>query len=253
MADAIQFLWTNFDSSENKNKVPFSKENIDFYLFKTFARGVAPQKAEQGGGHPAWNRSWGGEVVEAVRDTAVVRGAHQEMVLKVEPSADEFKVRLIQRNVLVSIYIQLLAKPFTFINFPITWKPAWSHFPVCSVAKGFASLDHICHLNHGKETDLIENGLNTVRFLLLRDRDNRTKVCAKYLSALPFNLDMAMAHYKVKEEMAGCWHRRQVHGPGDQHLNQELGGGPAGAVQGEQAADAGKWIEILMARVNECA
>jgi glomulin len=74
-------------------------------------------------------------------------------------------------------------------------------------------LDHICHLKHGKETDLIENsdsviaGLNTLRFLLLRDRDNRTKVWdfvpeieAKFLSALRFDLDMARAHYKVEEE-----------------------------------------------------
>ncbi|XP_037826117.1 glomulin-like [Lucilia sericata] len=72
-------------------------------------------------------------------------------------------------------------------------------------------LNNICHLPQGVETDLLENSdrivasLNTLRFIALKDVENRTgfwnfakEIEESYLNALRKALDLSVAHFKAE-------------------------------------------------------
>jgi hypothetical protein len=80
---------------------------------------------------------------------------------------------------------------------------------ICQDNFKFLVQKHFCRLENGAETDLMENSdviISSLNFLvafLIRDKENRTKICelipeirANFLEPLRVGLDMSRAHYK---------------------------------------------------------
>lgn len=128
-------------------------------------------------------------------------------------------------------------------------------------------LQQICLLPKGSETDLLQNSdsiicaLNMIRFLSIRDKNNRTNywdcirdIEEQFLSPLRVGLDMTRAHYKLEE-------KRVQDGTDDKGADVEI------SVSGEalptmtqeyklqmiaSAMNTFEMMESLLSRVNEC-
>lgn len=128
-------------------------------------------------------------------------------------------------------------------------------------------LQRICVLPKGSETDLLQNSdtvicaLNMIRYLAIRDKNNRTNfwdsvrdVEQQFLAPLRVGLDMTRAHYKLEE-------KRVQDGTDDKSVDVEL------SVSGEDvpvmskeyklqmissAMNTFEMMESLLSRVNEC-
>lgn len=128
-------------------------------------------------------------------------------------------------------------------------------------------LQQICVLPKGSETDLLQNSdsiicaLNMIRYLSIRDKNNRTNYwdCVRaieeqFLSPLRVGLDMTRAHYKLEE-------KRVQDGTDDKGVDVEI------SVSGEalptmtkeyklqmiaSAMNTFEMMESLLSRVNEC-
>lgn len=128
-------------------------------------------------------------------------------------------------------------------------------------------LQQICVLPKGSETDLLQNSdtiicaLNMIRYLSIRDKNNRTNywdwvrdVDEQFLSPLRVGLDMTRAHYKLEE-------KRVQDGTDDKGADVEI------SVSGEalptmtkeyklqmisSAMNTFEMMESLLSRVNEC-
>lgn len=128
-------------------------------------------------------------------------------------------------------------------------------------------LQQICVLPKGSETDLLQHSdsvicaLNMIRYLSIRDKNNRTNywdfvrdIEERFLSPLRVGLDMTRAHYKLEE-------KRVQDGTDDKGVDVEL------SVSGEafptmtteyklqmiaSAMNTFEMMESLLSRVNEC-
>lgn len=129
------------------------------------------------------------------------------------------------------------------------------------------TLQRICVLPKGSETDLLQNSdsiicaLNMIRYLSIRDKNNRTNfwdwvrdVEQQFLAPLRVGLDMTRAHYKLEE-------KRVQDDTDDKIVDVEL------SVSGEElpamtkeyklrmiasAMNTFEMMESLLSRVNEC-
>lgn len=129
-------------------------------------------------------------------------------------------------------------------------------------------LKHICTLNKGAETDLLQNSdqiitaLNMCRFLALRDRENRTtfwdlidQLRDHFLKPLQTGIEFTKAHYKLEE-------RRVADGLDEDNVKVGVS-----LTTGEQLPEITKeaklkmissamntfdLMESLLSRVNEC-
>lgn len=128
-------------------------------------------------------------------------------------------------------------------------------------------LQQICVLPKGSETDLLQHSdsiicaLNMIRYLSIRDKNNRTNywdyvrdIEQQFLSPLRVGLDMTRAHYKLEE-------KRVQDGTDDKSVDVEI------TVPGEafpkmtkdyklqmiaSAMNTFEMMESLLSRVNEC-
>jgi len=128
-------------------------------------------------------------------------------------------------------------------------------------------LQHICILPKGSETDLLQHSdsiicaLNMIRFLSIRDKNNRTNywdyvrdIEQQFLGPLRVGLDMTRAHYKLEE-------KRVQDGTDDKSVDVEI------TVPGEafpkmtkeyklqmisSAMNTFEMMDSLLSRVNEC-
>lgn len=163
-----------------------------------------------------------------------------------------------------AIYKDLVHKELSIDGIPSEWY----------VGEPFKHLllKEICVLNKGIETDLVENadtvisGLNILRFLLIRDKNNQTSIwdCIgeveeSFLKPLRRSIDLARAHFKQERSVV-------EQGPIDTHKPDfDL---TIGVLNGEQFPELTKekkldmltqamntfdLMDCLLARVIECA
>ncbi|XP_037043958.1 glomulin [Bradysia coprophila] len=129
------------------------------------------------------------------------------------------------------------------------------------------TLQRICVLPKGSETDLLQNSdaiicaLNMIRYLSIRDKNNRTNfwdwvrdVEQQFLAPLRVGLDMTRAHYKLEE-------KRVQDGTDDKSVDVELSvSGESLPVMSQEyklqmiasAMNTFEMMESLLSRVNEC-
>ncbi|CAK1556175.1 unnamed protein product [Leptosia nina] len=142
--------------------------------------------------------------------------------------------------------------------------------PECFTGPQFLTLvKKICYLPHGEESDLVEladqiiSALNFLRYVVIKDNDNRTgvKECfstieTEYLDKLRTGLNMSKAHYEMKLKEINE-KKKALHKDTDIQLN--IGGNVLDKIPKKNkkeiinsALNAFHLIEGLLGRLSEC-